>query len=285
MPSPPPTRQVKKRKAEEASLPPPPQAKRRSARFADTAAARLVLSIAMCLRFQSSSARLHLSDFVARSFSSKAIANVFRSVLPTPVASAKKETAKKPRRERDFFTSTPRYHLPKSLMEASPTMLREDFAAIFGDAAKVEEVLIKKEPDVDSFAQFPHGSLARVKEEKAKRLEVFLKKQSRRKTASRKDDGARGRQQVQLKGDNWILFDVTRGYPPTLESEPPAIFTKYERYEPGNRKIVAYNVESFSVRLQTTPPHFEGYEVQYTKAGPKLVKISKVKEKTETATP
>ena len=87
------------------------------------------------------------------------------------------------------------------------------------------------------------------------------------------------------KATDWILFDVTRGYPPTLESEPPAIFTKYERFEPGNRKIVAYNVESFSVRLQTTPPHFEGCEVQYTKAGPKLVKISKVKQKTETATP
>ncbi|KXT13547.1 hypothetical protein AC579_1392 [Pseudocercospora musae] len=247
LPPPPPTRQVKKRKAEEASLPPPPQAKRRSARLADTAAAR--------------------------------------SVLPTPVASAKKETAKKSRRERDFFTSTPRYHPPQSLMEASPTMLRDDFAAIFGDATKVEAILIKKEPDVDSLGQIAHGSHARAKEEKAKRLEDFLKKQNRRKTASRKDDGARGRQQVQLKGDNWILFDVARGYPPTLESEPPAIFTKYERYEAGNRKIVAYNVESFSVRLQTTPPHFEGCEVQYSKAGPKLVKISKAKEATVTATP
>ncbi|KAK4503489.1 hypothetical protein PRZ48_004404 [Zasmidium cellare] len=76
--------------------------------------------------------------------------------------------------------------------------------------------------------------------------------------------------------ENWILFDPIKGlpFPPNIESPPKhAKFTQYEYYKPGNPKILAYSTLSDSVTLKTTPAEFEGYEVSYLAAGPKLVKV------------
>ena len=42
-------------------------------------------------------------------------------------------------------------------------------------------------------------------------------------------------------------------------------------YEPGNTRVLEYNLESASVRLKTTPVVLVGKAVEYTKAGPKLI--------------
>lgn len=72
------------------------------------------------------------------------------------------------------------------------------------------------------------------------------------------------------------MFDPIKGLPfaPNTESPPkPAKFTQYEYFKPGNPKILAYSTLSDSVTLKTTPAEFEGYEVNYLAAGPKMVKI------------
>lgn len=58
----------------------------------------------------------------------------------------------------------------------------------------------------------------------------------------------------------------------------PNPYKKFARYEPGNKKVLAYNLESCSVALRKTPAFFEGNAVQYLKAGPKLVKIKREKK-------
>ncbi|KAK4496544.1 hypothetical protein PRZ48_012524 [Zasmidium cellare] len=75
---------------------------------------------------------------------------------------------------------------------------------------------------------------------------------------------------------NWILFDPIKGlpFPANMKSPPkPLKFTTYEYFKLGNPKILAYSTVSDSVTLKTTPAGFEGYEVSYLAAGPKLVKV------------
>ena len=70
----------------------------------------------------------------------------------------------------------------------------------------------------------------------------------------------------------WVLFDPqAHDYPRRFIEDVPALFRRYERYEPGNKRIVEYNLKTFSVRLKSTPDALGGKKVEYTKTGPKLI--------------
>lgn len=60
-----------------------------------------------------------------------------------------------------------------------------------------------------------------------------------------------------------------------MDREPPAAYERLAQFIPGNGKIVVFNLESYSVALRTTPAMFDGMVVQYTKAGPRLVKVKR----------
>lgn len=167
-------------------------------------------------------------------------------------------------------------------------------------------MLKKPEPTVDTFAQVVHGSYARRKEELMRKRESFLRKQGAgrraRKGSEEESPKKKGQEEVHLDGANgsklsrvslyitlanvvvtdWVLFDPSRGWPPTIGCEPPSLYEHYAQYVPGNRKIVAYNVESYAISLRRTPATFRGCEVQYLKTGPKLVKV---KPKTQVPQP
>ena len=68
-----------------------------------------------------------------------------------------------------------------------------------------------------------------------------------------------------------MLFNpLTHDFPIYPGSEVPALFQQYTRYEPGNARIVEFNLETSSVRLKTTPALLRNKAVEYTKTGPKL---------------
>ncbi|KAK1070891.1 DEAH-box ATP-dependent RNA helicase prp43 [Friedmanniomyces endolithicus] len=101
---------------------------------------------------------------------------------------------------------------------------------------------------------------------------------------TRLPDGQVSKRRLEQAAD-WALFDPLRGYPDFLgkeketlkHSEPPSIFQQYETYEPGNQRVVEFNIISRSLRLRTTPAMLsEGrMELQYTSTGPKLVDVRK----------
>lgn len=59
---------------------------------------------------------------------------------------------------------------------------------------------------------------------------------------------------------------------------PPLIFRQFESYKPGNARIVEYNTESGCLRVRTTPRTLEGREVIYTKTGPRLVNLERMRK-------
>ena len=70
---------------------------------------------------------------------------------------------------------------------------------------------------------------------------------------------------------DWILFDPnSHDFPLRNGKEPPALFQKYMRYEPGNIRILEYNPTSECVRLKTTPASLRGKIITYTSEGPKI---------------
>ena len=71
---------------------------------------------------------------------------------------------------------------------------------------------------------------------------------------------------------DWVLFDPLEGFPPQL-GEPPAFFHGFAKYQPGNTKVLEYNLVNHSVRLKTTPDVLKGMAVHYTNFGPRLVEV------------
>ena len=70
---------------------------------------------------------------------------------------------------------------------------------------------------------------------------------------------------------DWILFDPnSHDFPLRNGKEPPALFQKYMRYEPGNIRILEYNPTSECVRLKTTPASLRGKTITYNNEGPKI---------------
>ena len=53
--------------------------------------------------------------------------------------------------------------------------------------------------------------------------------------------------------------------------EPPPLFKRFEKFRPGNKRIVEYNINSHSVRLRSTPSSMANKMVMYLPTGPKLL--------------
>lgn len=95
--------------------------------------------------------------------------------------------------------------LPNSGLDA----MKEDFAGFGYSEEKIATLMAIKEKPVDSCGQTSHGSFAREREAKNKRLEDFFRKRTRRQSqmsASRRNgddaiDKKRGRQQIKIRGD------------------------------------------------------------------------------------
>lgn len=71
-----------------------------------------------------------------------------------------------------------------------------------------------------------------------------------------------------------VLYDANQELP---ADGVPAFITKWLRFAPRNKKVVAFNLVSGAVLLRTAPAEFEGREVKYQKAGPKLAHITSPK--------
>ena len=71
---------------------------------------------------------------------------------------------------------------------------------------------------------------------------------------------------------DWVLFDPLEGFPPQL-GEPLALFDRFVEYQPGNTKVLEYNLVNHSVRLKTTPDVLKGMALHYTNFGPRLVEV------------
>ncbi|KAK4552571.1 hypothetical protein LTR86_010215 [Recurvomyces mirabilis] len=97
---------------------------------------------------------------------------------------------------------------------------------------------------------------------------------------------------LQLGDDpNWILFDPHHKSPSLYFShlnysssnnatpgfrDPPRCFAQFETYQPGNKRILEFNVVTSSVRMKSTPKVLEGREVLYSATGPRLVNVMDV---------
>ncbi|KAI6894999.1 hypothetical protein KC318_g2707 [Hortaea werneckii] len=73
--------------------------------------------------------------------------------------------------------------------------------------------------------------------------------------------------------DGWVLFDPLRGWPHFGPFGPPRFLLKWEHYEPGNARLLEFNLISHSVRMRSCPDILKGKQVVYTKTGPKVEEI------------
>ena len=58
-----------------------------------------------------------------------------------------------------------------------------------------------------------------------------------------------------------------------IGGEAPPLFQRFAQYQPGNQRVVEFNVMSQSVRLKSTPEVLQGKTVEYAKTGPKVVVV------------
>ena len=68
---------------------------------------------------------------------------------------------------------------------------------------------------------------------------------------------------------DWVLFDPIKSFPRQFPN-PPKFMHDYTCYEPGNERVLEYNLVSNSVRIKSTPEVLQGKTVRYEQDGPKL---------------
>ena len=80
---------------------------------------------------------------------------------------------------------------------------------------------------------------------------------------------------------DWVLFNHTKGWPslgPDIpEPKEGSVWERLKVYEPGNKKIVVFNVVSGNIGLRSTPEWMVEKEIVYAKSGPRVVKVKKEK--------
>lgn len=69
---------------------------------------------------------------------------------------------------------------------------------------------------------------------------------------------------------DWVLFDPIKSFPCEF-LDPPKFMHDYTYYEPGNERVLEYNLVSNGVRIKSTPKVLKGKTVRYEQDGPKLV--------------
>ncbi|KAI5359559.1 hypothetical protein Slin14017_G104610 [Septoria linicola] len=155
----------------------------------------------------------------------------------------------------------------RSLSEAlDDQAARADFAEMGVPANKMETFMATSEPEVDML-----GYPTRFKEEKEARIDAKEAYEKRLNSPSRKKKNIH---QIcpSSENKNWVLFNPSLGFPPTFQAPgPDSPLQRYANYEPGNEKIVLFNVVSGAIGLRSTPESMEGMVVEYTKAGVKIV--------------
>ncbi|KAF2169099.1 hypothetical protein M409DRAFT_20329 [Zasmidium cellare ATCC 36951] len=182
---------------------------------------------------------------------------------------------------------------PPSLdAKGKPSMAIADFEGFGWSPEKIKAVLEQPELRTDSLAQIPQDVTfeERIKHKKAQYRHfknTGLKPVPEGYATDDENDDGKGKtktkgvkrkkqrdENIFITGsDNWVLFDPLKGYGEDKKNEAtPKIFTRYERFKPGNRKILCWNLVSAAVTLKTTPAEFEGYDVEYLRTGPKLTK-------------
>lgn len=119
-------------------------------------------------------------------------------------------------------------------------------------------------------AREPQRALKRVKVKGEKAEGLVIEGNGSRFAISRDSEHTTLRTNTWLS--DWVLFDPqTHDFPRRSSEDVPALIQRYSRYEPGNARILEYNLESASVRLKTTPAALNGRTIEYTNTGPKLV--------------
>ncbi|KAI7265966.1 hypothetical protein KC343_g2967 [Hortaea werneckii] len=178
--------------------------------------------------------------------------------------------------------------LPKGPYRPPPGLdntkyLKSDLKAFGFDAKEVKQLVAKKEPVVDAQGQRPpHAAGIVVRSESHGSNNSWNdgedgedKWTGRAVRTTGKNGNGKGYEHLYLKeGTNWVLFDPLRGWPHFGPFGPPPFLLKWEYYEPGNAKLLEFNVISHSVRMRSCPDVLKGKQVVYTKTGPKIEKIT-----------
>ncbi|KAI7282996.1 hypothetical protein KC345_g3189 [Hortaea werneckii] len=160
--------------------------------------------------------------------------------------------------------------------------LKSDLKAFGFDAKEVKQLAAKKEPVVDAQGQRPpHAAGVIVRSESYGSNNSWNDGEDgedrwtgRAGRTNGKNGNGKGYEHLYLKeGTNWVLFDPLRGWPHFGPFGPPPFLLKWEYYEPGNAKLLEFNVISHSVRMRSCPDVLKGKQVVYTRTGPKIGEI------------
>ncbi|GAB1740212.1 hypothetical protein NU219Hw_g5328t1 [Hortaea werneckii] len=160
--------------------------------------------------------------------------------------------------------------------------LKSDLRAFGFDAKEVKRLIAKREPIVDGQGQRPpHAAGTVVRSDSYGSNNSWNdggdgedKWTERAGRTNGKNGIGKGYEHLYLKEEtSWVLFDPLRGWPRFGPFGPPQFLLKWEYYEPGNARLLEFNLISHSVRMRTCPDILKGKQVVYTKTGPKIQEI------------
>ncbi|KAI6842143.1 hypothetical protein KC332_g4365 [Hortaea werneckii] len=160
--------------------------------------------------------------------------------------------------------------------------LKSDLKAFGFDAKEVKQLVAKKEAIVDAQGQRPpHAAGIVVRSDSFGSNNSWNDREDgedrwtgRAGRTNGKNGNGKGYEHLYLKeGTSWVLFDPLRGWPHFGPFGPPPFLLKWEYYEPGNAKLLEFNLISHSVRMRSCPAILKGKQIVYTKTGPKIQKI------------
>ncbi|KAI7542448.1 hypothetical protein KC331_g7975 [Hortaea werneckii] len=160
--------------------------------------------------------------------------------------------------------------------------LKSDLRAFGFDAKEVKQLIAKREPIVDGHGQRPpHAAGTVVRSDSYGSNNSWNdgedgedKWTGRAGRTNGKNGSGKGYEHLYLReGTSWVLFDPQRGWPRFGPFGPPRSLLKWEYYEPGNARLLEFNLVSHSVRMRSCPNVLKGKQVVYTKTGPKIEEI------------
>ncbi|KAI7167726.1 hypothetical protein KC316_g11854 [Hortaea werneckii] len=160
--------------------------------------------------------------------------------------------------------------------------LKSDLRAFGFDAKEVKQLIAKREPIVDGQGQRPpHAAGTVVRSDSYGSNNSWNdgedaedKWTGRAGRTNSKNGNGKAYEHLYLReGTSWVLFDPLRGWPRFGPFSPPRFLLKWEYYEPGNARLLEFNLVSHSVRMRSCPDILKGKQVVYTKTGPKIEEI------------
>ncbi|RMY18281.1 hypothetical protein D0867_05439 [Hortaea werneckii] len=152
--------------------------------------------------------------------------------------------------------------------------LKSDLRAFGFDAKEVKQLIAKREPIVDGQGQRPpHAAGAVVRSDSYGSNNSWNDGEGGEDKWTGRAGRTNGKNGNGKAYEHLYLTEGTSKLGSLRPSTRLATLWAWEHYEPGNARLLEFNLISHSVRMRSCPDILKGKQVVYTKTGPKVEEI------------